>query len=81
MSPVGTPLCDTVHAGLVPVSAVDERVRRTLRLAGRVGALEGVEPAIGFDADLANPTDLMREAATDGMVLMRRGMVQMQRAV
>jgi beta-glucosidase len=35
-----------VRAGRVPESVIDEMVRRVLRLAGRVGLLDGVEPAV-----------------------------------
>lgn len=44
-SPWGDALVAAVRDGSVPQSAVDEKVRRLLRLAARVGALEGVEPA------------------------------------
>jgi beta-glucosidase len=39
-------LVDAVRAGRVPEAAVDEKVLRLLRLAARVGALEGVDPAV-----------------------------------
>jgi beta-glucosidase len=67
----GTPLCAAVRAGQVPEAAIDEKVRRILRLAGRVGALESVEPARRRDPEPVNPASLLREAAADGMVLLR----------
>ncbi len=69
----GAALVDAVRAGQVDEAAIDEKVRRILRLAGRLGALEGVEAA----APLAQPWPqedidaLLREAAADGMVLVR----------
>jgi beta-glucosidase len=44
--PWGDRLVAAVRAGAVPESAVDDKVRRLLRLAGRVGALEGATPAV-----------------------------------
>jgi beta-glucosidase len=43
--PWGDALVRAVREGRVPEDAIDEKVLRLLRLAGRVGALEGVEPA------------------------------------
>ncbi len=71
--PWGAALVEAVRAGQVPESAIDDKVHRLLRLAARVGALEGVTidtgaPAEWTDADVAA---LLREAAADGMVLVR----------
>ncbi|MFE4468040.1 glycoside hydrolase family 3 protein [Leifsonia sp. NPDC056824] len=69
----GDALVQAVQAGQVDEAAIDEKVRRILRLAGRLGALEGVEAA----TPLAEPWPqeridaLLREAAADGMVLVR----------
>jgi beta-glucosidase len=43
--PWGEALVAAVREGRVPQEAVDDKVLRLLRLAGRVGALEGAEPA------------------------------------
>ena len=43
--PWGDALVDTVRAGEVDEAAVDDKVVRLLRLAARVGALDGVAPA------------------------------------
>jgi beta-glucosidase len=43
--PWGDALLAAVQAGEVPEATIDEKVRRILRLAARVGALEGVPPA------------------------------------
>jgi beta-glucosidase len=69
----GEALLAAVRAGDVPEEAIDEKVRRLLRLAARVGALEGFAPATpvceppGDGAAAA----LAREAAAAGMVLAR----------
>src|SRR4051812_23284094 len=44
-SPWGEALVDAVRAGAVDEATVDDKVARILRLAARVGALEGTEPA------------------------------------
>ncbi|WP_027346627.1 beta-glucosidase [Hamadaea tsunoensis] len=45
-SPWGERLVAAVRAGRVSEETVDDHVRRILRLAARVGALDGVEPAV-----------------------------------
>jgi len=71
--PWGDALVAAVRDGAVPERAIDDKVRRLLRLAVRVGALEGVEPA----APAPSPPDppavaaLLREAGAAGMVLAR----------
>jgi beta-glucosidase len=64
----GQALVDAVRAGEVPAEAIEEKVRRLLRLAVRVGALDA-EPEPGFrpivDAGFA------REAEARGIVLVR----------
>jgi beta-glucosidase len=69
----GDALTDAVRAGQVAEEAIDEKVLRLLRLAGRLGALEGV-PAATAPAEEWPEEDvasLLREAAADGMVLVR----------
>jgi beta-glucosidase len=44
--PWGAALVAAVRDGRVPEAAIDDKVRRLLRLAARVGALEGAEPAV-----------------------------------
>lgn len=67
----GETLAAAVRAGEVDESAVDAAVRNVLRLAARVGALDGVppvvaEPPAGIDGDA-----LAREIARRGFVLVR----------
>ncbi|MFE4460184.1 beta-glucosidase [Nocardia tengchongensis] len=64
----GAPLEQAVRDGEVPESAIDDKVRRILRFAERVGALHGTPtpvPAFGEDA----ARQLVREAASLAMVL------------
>lgn len=72
-SPWGASLVAAVRAGTVPEATVDDKVERLLRLAARVGALEGFDPAVppigpASDAEIAA---LSREAASRGMVLVK----------
>ncbi|MFF3620124.1 beta-glucosidase [Streptomyces sp. NPDC002467] len=67
----GPALAEAVRVGEVPESAVDAAVRNVLRLAARVGALEGVPAAV---EQLPAPIDgqaLARELAARGFVLVR----------
>ncbi|WP_455362638.1 beta-glucosidase [Streptomyces sp. SYSU K21746] len=67
----GEALAAAVRNGEVEESVVDGAVRNVLRLAARVGALEGVEPAV---TTLPGPVDgqaLAREIAHRAFVLVR----------
>jgi beta-glucosidase len=66
-SPWGDDLVAAVRAGRVSELAIDGKVRRLLRLAARVGALEGSPTLPAPEAPEA--TELLREAAAAGMVL------------
>ncbi|SHN46239.1 beta-glucosidase family protein [Cryptosporangium aurantiacum] len=73
ISPWGDALVAAVRDGSVPESRIDDKVRRLLRLAERVGALDGIAPAVPLigpapDAEVAA---LSREAAARGMVLVK----------
>ncbi|MFC6090803.1 glycoside hydrolase family 3 C-terminal domain-containing protein [Saccharothrix lopnurensis] len=61
-------LVDAVERGEVPESAVDAKVRRLLRLASRVGALNGSTPTA---PRVERPLDLLREAVAKSTVLLR----------
>nr|AGA60123.1 glycoside hydrolase [Burkholderia sp. QM04] len=69
----GDALVEAVRAGAVSEAAVDAKVLRILRLAGRLGALRDVEAATPVPAPwpAEEVTALLREAAADGMVLVR----------
>jgi beta-glucosidase len=71
--PWGDALVRAVGEGSVAEEAIDEKVLRLLRLAGRVGALDGVEPATPparpwSDAEIAAE---LRATAAAGFVLTR----------
>ncbi|WP_406457687.1 glycoside hydrolase family 3 C-terminal domain-containing protein [Streptomyces sp. NBC_00876] len=69
--PWATGLLAAVEQGLVSMEAVDDKVRRLLRLAGRVGALGSPRPVwrpvVAPDAQRA----LLRRAVSAGSVLLR----------
>ncbi|WP_375400841.1 beta-glucosidase [uncultured Amnibacterium sp.] len=67
--PWGAALVAAVRDGRVPEQLVDAKVRRILRLAARVGALDGYEAApVGVVED---GVAFARSAAAEGMVLLR----------
>jgi beta-glucosidase len=72
-SPWSDGLVDAVKAGEVPEPALDDKVLRLLRLAARVGALDGVAHTPTVDSVLTD-TEIraeLRAAASAGFVLTR----------
>ncbi|MBX6389152.1 MAG: glycoside hydrolase family 3 protein [Frankia sp.] len=72
--PWGDALLAAVTAGEVPAEVVEEKARRLLRLAARVGALGEQPPPAPREVVVAREPaarDLIREAAAAGMVLLR----------
>lgn len=67
----GAPLADAVRAGEVPEAVVDEAVRNVLRLAARVGILEGAPAVVGEVPAAIDGQALAREIAARGFVLVR----------
>ncbi|GAA3777873.1 glycoside hydrolase family 3 C-terminal domain-containing protein [Microbacterium kribbense] len=67
----GDALIAAVQRGEIDESTIDRKVRRILRLAARVGALEGVAPAAAAPAHAENGIAFAREAAAEGTVLLR----------
>ncbi|MGV9680985.1 beta-glucosidase H [Nocardia sp. NPDC003482] len=66
----GDPLEQAVRAGAVPESAIDDKVRRILRFAARVGGLrDKPAPTPAFTDEQAQA--LVRRVAADAMVLVR----------
>jgi beta-glucosidase len=75
--PWGDQLVAAVRDGRVPEAAVDDKVLRLLRLAARVGALDGIDPAVPPAApwpEAAVAAEL-RESAAAGFVLVRNAEV------
>jgi beta-glucosidase len=69
--PWGAALVEAVRDGRVPEDAVDEKVRRLLRLAARVGALDGAAPRSAAPTPpVGQGAALAREVCAAGMVLL-----------
>lgn len=69
--PWGAALVAAVRSGEIEESVVDRKVRRILRLAARVGALEGFAPAVAEPVLVEDGRAFAREAAAAGSVLLR----------
>ncbi|MFH8485914.1 beta-glucosidase [Streptomyces longisporoflavus] len=67
----GDALAEAVRAGQVEESTLDEAVRRVLRLAARVGILEGAEPVVTELPAEIDGEALAREIARRAFVLVR----------
>ncbi|MGJ7907228.1 beta-glucosidase [Actinopolyspora sp. H202] len=66
----GEPLLAAVRAGRISEATIDEKVRRIVRLAARVGALD--EPAeSGAPPTVPDRSRILREVAAASMVLLR----------
>ena len=70
-NPWGARLVAAVRAGEVPEEVVDEKVRRVLRLAGRVGVLDGVPPAVSVPPADLDGNAVAHEVAARSFVLAR----------
>ncbi|GAA1084407.1 glycoside hydrolase family 3 C-terminal domain-containing protein [Kitasatospora arboriphila] len=70
----GERLAEAVRTGRVPAAALDDKVRRLLRLARRVGALEGTpaRPPVAARPE-RDRARLRRAAATGAVLLTNRG--------
>ncbi|MFJ4169621.1 glycoside hydrolase family 3 C-terminal domain-containing protein [Paenarthrobacter sp. NPDC089714] len=71
-------LLDAVREGRVPEALIDGKVLRLLRLAARVGALQGIGPLVDREtlptpplAEALGVGRKLRDAGTKGMVLLR----------
>ncbi len=71
ITPWGSALVEAVHEGSVLESVLDDKVRRLLRLAGRVGALDGADPAPAPEFSDQAVSSLLRQLAAAGFVLLR----------
>lgn len=68
----GHALVEAVRAGDIDQAVIDRKVLRILRLAARVGALDGFSDSVaGRSAGTADVRAVARAAAADGMVLLR----------
>jgi beta-glucosidase len=70
--PWGSALVDAVTSGDIPEATIDRKVARLLRLAWRVGALDGfASPELPEIGDVSISRATAREAAAMGAVLLR----------
>jgi beta-glucosidase len=69
--PWGDALVAAVRDGSIAETVVDEKVRRILRLAARVGALEGFEPVARSPITVEDGIAFVRTAEAAGAVLVR----------
>jgi beta-glucosidase len=71
--PWGDALVDAVRSGEIPEFAVDDHVLRLLRLAARVGAMDGIAPAVSSTRawTAEEITAELRSTAAAGFVLTR----------
>ncbi|MFD9550179.1 glycoside hydrolase family 3 C-terminal domain-containing protein [Nocardia salmonicida] len=66
----GDPLAEKIRSGEIAESLIDDKVRRILRFAHRVGALDGTpQPTPAFSD--AEAQELVRRVAAEAMVLVR----------
>ncbi len=70
-TPFGKPLMDAVLHGEVPVSNIDDKVRRILRVMAFVGLLDGVAPTTGGSLNTPEHQALALRAAESSMVLLK----------
>jgi len=68
--PWGEALVEAVRDGRIPEAVIDEKVRRILLLAARVGALEGFTPVQATPVVVEDGVAFAREAAAEGTVLL-----------
>jgi beta-glucosidase len=69
--PWGAALVAAVRGGRVSATSIERKVLRLLRLAARVGALEGFEPVHAAPVTVEDGIAFAREAAAAGSVLLR----------
>jgi beta-glucosidase len=67
----GKPLLDDENAGKIPLSVIDDKVRRILRVMQRVGLLDGVDPHTGGSVDTPEHQAVARRAAEESLVLLK----------
>jgi len=67
----GTPLLEAVKAGKVPVRVIDEKVRRILRVYGRIGLLDGRDLKAGASVNTAEHQQTALHTAEEGIILLQ----------
>ncbi|MDP4186123.1 MAG: glycoside hydrolase family 3 C-terminal domain-containing protein [Bacteroidota bacterium] len=67
----GTPLLEAVKAGRVPESVIDDKVRRILRIYGRIGVLDGRDLKAGATLNTKEHQQTALKMAEEGIVLLK----------
>lgn len=67
----GKPLLDAVKTGTISVAIIDDKVRRILRIYGRIGLLNGRDLKAGAELNTKAHQLIAREIAEEGMVLLK----------
>ena len=70
-TPFGKPLMDAVTRGEIPMSNIDDKVRRILRVMTFVGLLDGAAPTTGGSLNTPEHQALALRAAESSMVLLK----------
>lgn len=70
-TPFGKPLMEAVENGQVSEAVLDDKVRRILRLMGRVGLLDGKNPHAGGSIDTPEHRAVALRAAEESLVLLK----------
>ncbi|NQX13667.1 glycoside hydrolase family 3 C-terminal domain-containing protein [Microbacteriaceae bacterium VKM Ac-2855] len=69
--PWGEALVDAVREGAVAESAIDRKIERILRLAARIGAIDGIEGVSAEPTHVEDGVAFAREASAAGSVLLK----------
>lgn len=67
----GRPLLDAVRKGEIPEAVIDDKVRRMLRIYGRLGLLDGTSIQDVVEVDTPAHRQTARRMAEEGIVLLR----------
>lgn len=67
----GQPLLDAVKEGRIPEEVIDDKVRRILRIFGRIGVLDGRDLREGAARHKPEHQQVARKAAAESIVLLR----------
>lgn len=67
----GKPLTEAVKAGRVPESVIDDKVRRILRIYGRIGVLDGRDLKAGAARHKPEHQAVARKVAEESIVLLK----------
>ncbi|MDB5328239.1 MAG: hypothetical protein JWM57_3808, partial [Phycisphaerales bacterium] len=69
--PFGRPLLEAVKANRVPMAVLDDKVRRVLRVYGRIGMLDHRRLEDGSERNTPRQQQVARQVAAEGIVLLK----------